>query len=477
MKSENKNISFEDPIWDFVFNPKSVVIIGKTERAKGAYLYITSLKNFEFSGDVYVVSTDGGDGQGFETFEKITDLPDGIDYAILAVPADKVPDTLRKLETKGIKVAHVFSSGFADLETQAGKKLEEELKKASRETGIRIIGPNCLGVFSPRSGMAFPPGIFPKELGNIGFVSQSGGTSQSFAWCGGNYNYRLSKGVSIGNSADIDILDLFEYMKDDPETEIIGLYIEGVKNGDRFMELLGATSSKKPVLILKAGMSEAGVIATSSHTGIMAGKAHIWEAAIRQAGGILVETFDELVETASAFTKKRGRPKRNIALVNRGGGEGILAADILPKIGLCVPLYSETTQKALSDIIPKAGTGFKNPLDFAAVGGFPGVFDKVFEIIDDDENTDTIIYQHHIEFAHLFSRKEYNEYLLDALISFYKKSKKTLLVVMPFYYSGDVWLKSFRHLTSNGVSAHTTITGAAHAALHLSEYEEIKKRG
>lgn len=473
MESENKTIKFEDPIWDAVFNPKSIVIVGKTERAKGAYLYISSLKNFEFGGDVYVISTDGGGGYGFKTFDTIADLPHGIDYAILAVPAKKVPDTLRELETKGIKVAHVFSSGFADLETKAGKRLEEELKKASKETGIRIIGPNCLGIFSPRSGMAFPPGIFPKDLGNIGFVSQSGGTSQSFAWCGENYNYRLSKAVSIGNSADIDILDFFEYMKEDPETDIIGLYIEGVRDGNRFMELLNAASSKKPVMVLKAGLSDAGIIATSSHTGIMAGKAHIWEAAIRQAGGILVETFDELVETASAFTKKRGKPNRNIALVNRGGGEGIIAADILPKMGLCVPLYSDRTQKALSEIIPAAGTGFKNPLDFAAVGGFPGVFDKVFEIIDDDENTDTIIYQHHIEFAHLFSRKEYNEYLLDTLISFYKKSKKTLLVVIPFYYSGDVWLKSFKHLTSNGISAHTTIAGAARTALHLSEYEEF----
>ncbi|MBN1574178.1 MAG: CoA-binding protein [Deltaproteobacteria bacterium] len=464
------------PFWDAVFNPKSVCIIGKTERFKGAGMFITALKNFGYKGKISVVSTDGGGGHEFDCFDSITDLPDGIEYAVIAVPAVEVPEAVRMLGAKGLKVAHVFSAGFGDLESEEGRALQEDLKAAGVESGVRIIGPNCLGVFSPETGLAYPPGIFSKEVGNFGFISQSGGTAQSLAWSGDIYGFFHNKAVSLGNSVDLTVEDFLEYMAHDPKIEIIAMYIEGIKDGERFLRLLGSAAKKKPVLILKAGVTKAGVTATASHTGILAGDAAVWNAAVRQAGAISVLTFDEIVETISAFTKMRGTPKRRIAIVNRGGGEGIIAADTLPKIGLEVPPYTKKTQETLAGLIPSAGTGIKNPLDFAAVGGFPGVFEQVLTAIDNDENTDTIIYQHHIEFAHLFSRKEYNEYLLDALVKFHEKSKKTMLVVLPLYYSFDVWIDSMRFLTSNGVSTHPTIFGAGRAALHIAEYGEFRNK-
>jgi acyl-CoA synthetase (NDP forming) len=476
MESKTGTVALDKSFWEAVFTPRSVVIVGKTERSKGGYTYIKALQNFHFQGNVYVISTDGKGEHVFESVASFEDLPTGIDYAILALQAKQVPDTIRKLKGKGIRVAHIFSSGFGDLETEVGRRLEEDMMRASRESGIRIIGPNCLGVLSPRGGLAYSPGIFPESRGNVGFISQSGGTAQSFAWCGENYHYFHSKGVSIGNSSDLSVEDFLEYMADDPETEIIALYVEGIRDGARFVRLIRRASVKKPVIILKAGLSDAGVIAVSSHTGIMAGEARIWEAAIRQGGGIRVESFDEMVETTSAFTKMKGNPGRRIALVNRGGGEGVIAADLISNSGLEVPPYSEATQRALSDLIPSAGTGFKNPVDFAGVGGYPGNFEKIFEIIDNDKNTDTIIYQHHIEFAHLFSRsKKYSDYLLDALISFHKKAQKTFLIALPLYYSSEFWLQAFKRLTSEGISTHPTVSGAMKAALHLAEYNEMRK--
>jgi acyl-CoA synthetase (NDP forming) len=435
-------------------------------------MYINSLKNYGYNGKIYIVSTDGGGGHGFDCFDSISDLPDGIEYAIIAIRAVDVPGTVRALGAKGLKVAHVFSAGFGDLETEEGRALEEELKIAGIESGVRIIGPNCVGILSPETGVAYPPGVFPKEVGNLGFISQSGGMAQSLAWSGDIYNFFHNKGVSLGNSADLSVEDFFEYMADDPKIEIIAMYIEGIKDGERFLRILRSATERKQVLILKAGVTKAGVVATASHTGIIAGDATIWNAAVRQAGGILVSTFEELVETLSAFTKMKGRPKRRIAIINRGGGEGIIAADNLPKIGLEVPLYTEKTQKTLSSLIPSAGTGVKNPLDFSAVGGMPGIFEQVLAAIDDDENTDTIIYQHHIEFAHLFTKNEYNQYLLDALVNFHQKSRKTLIVVIPLYYSFDVWMESLKYLNSKGVSAHPTIFRAGRAALHIAEYQE-----
>ncbi len=462
-----------DPFWRSVFLPRTLAVVGKTTPPKGASMYLSALVNQGYSGKVFVVSTDGGPSMEYESFDSIDKLPEGIEYAILCVPSVQVPDAVRRIAKKGVRAAHVFSSGFGDLENDKGRALEAELGRASHETGVRVIGPNCLGVFSPAVGIAFPPGIFPKEVGNVGIVSQSGGTTQALIWCGAHYAYRINKAVSLGNTVDLSVEDFLEYMIDDSAVEIIALYLEGSADARRFMALLKRGSAAKPIIILKVGMSDAGVKAASSHTGIMAGSAPIWDAAVRQAGGTRVSTFEELVGTISAFVKRRGTIGRRVALVNRGGGEGVVAADVLPGLGLTVAPFAQETQEKLASIIPSEGTGFINPVDFSAVGGFPGVFEKMMAIVDDDPETDIIIYQHQIEFAHLF-RKGYNQYLLDAVVSFSKGAKKMLLVVLPLYYSGDEWLRSLIYLNERGVSTHPTIEGAGAAAHNLAAYEERK---
>jgi acyl-CoA synthetase (NDP forming) len=439
-------------------------------------MFLSALIKQGYRGHVYAVSTDSGGGMGYEHFASIEQIPDGIEYAIICVPASEVPNAVERLARKGVRAAHVFSSGFADLETDGGRRLEEELRRVSVRTGVRVIGPNCLGVFSPEVGLSFPPGIFPKEKGNLGFISQSGGTAQSLVWCSKQYGYRVNKAVSLGNSVDLSVEDFLDYMIDDPEVEVVAIYVEGVDDTGRFMESVRRGLARKPIIILKAGLSEAGVSAAASHTGIMAGSAPIWDAAIRQTGALRVRTFEELIQTISAFTKKKGVVGRRIALVNRGGGEGVVAADILPEIGLSVPAFTQETQRALAAIIPSAGTGFANPVDFSAIGGYPGIFEKMLDIVDADPNTDTIIYQHHIEFAHLF-REGYNQYLLDALVAFRERSKKTLFVVPPLYYSGEEWLRSFVYLNERGVSTHPSIDGAAMASLHVAEYQERRSDG
>jgi acyl-CoA synthetase (NDP forming) len=459
-----------DPLWRAVFFPKTVVVVGKTTRPKAGYLYLKALTNQGYRGKVIVVSTDAGDTMGYDAAGSIEALPDGVDYAIVCVPAREVSDTVRRLARRGVRVAHVFSSGFGDLGTEGGRRLETELKDAAREEGIRVIGPNCLGVFSPEVGLSYPPGIFPGEVGTVGFISQSGGTTQSLIWSSRVYSFRLNKAVSVGNSADLCAEDFLEVMIDDPGISIVALYVEGTSDGDRFMELVGRGTRTKPIVILKAGLSEAGASAAASHTGIMAGNSLVWEAAIRQSGAVRVETFEELVQVISAFAKRKARTGPRIALINRGGGEGVVAADVLQRMGLFAPAFSPETRRALSTIMPSAGTGFRNPVDFSAIGGYPGVFEKMFDIVDADDNTDTVIYQHHIEFAHLF-REGYNQYLLDALVAFSERAKKTLLVVLPLYFSGEEWLRSFTYLNEKGVSTHPAIDGAAAAARSLAQWD------
>ena len=460
-----------DPFWKSVFLPQTIALIGKTGPAKGGSMFLNALVKQGYTGKVYVISTNGGPTGDYEPCGSIDALPGGIDYAILCVPSREVPDAVRGLAKKGIKAAHVFSSGFGDLETDEGRRLEAELARACRETGVRVIGPNCLGVFSPAVGVAFPPGIFPKGVGTVGMISQSGGTTQALAWCGAHYAYRINKAVSLGNTVDLSVEDFLEYMIGDREIEVIGLYLEGSADAARFIDLVRRGSAVKPIVVLKVGMSEAGAKAASSHTGIMAGSGRVWDAALRQAGAIRVSTFEEMVNTISAFTKRRGAVGRRVALVNRGGGEGVVAADVLPGMGLVVPPFAKETREKLASIIPSEGTGFVNPIDFSLVGGLPGVFEKMLAIIDDDPVTDVIIYQHQIEFAHLF-REGYNQYLLDAMVKFASGSKKTFIVVMPLYYSGDEWLRSFDYLNERGISTHPGIEAAGAAIRNLAAYQE-----
>ena len=472
LSPSSENMSTQD-FWDAVFTPKAVTVVGKTGApAKGGSMYVNALSTFGFNGTLYVVSTDNGGGLGYETYDRIEDLPIGIDYAILAVPAVEVPDAVRGLATKGVRVVHVFSSGFSDLENTEGDARTEALKSAARDTGIRIIGPNCLGVFSPTSGLTYPPGVFPRERGRIGFISQSGGSAQSLAWSGKYHGMYLSKAVSLGNSIDLSVEEFLAYLIDDDETDIIALYLEGTSDGRRLVELLTRAARKKPVVVFKVGLTEAGGRAVSSHTGIMAGSGHLWEAALHQSGSVMVETFDELAETLSALDKLTRKPKAvrpgiRVALVNRGGGEGVIAADVLPRMGLHVTPYTDETVGRIADLIPDAGTGFKNPLDFSAVGGYPGIFEKMLDIIDEDEATDTIIYQHHIEFAHLF-REGYNRYLMEALADFNDRSKKALYVVLPLYYSGEEWLESLMYLAGRGVPVSPTIAAAAKVVANVT---------
>jgi acyl-CoA synthetase (NDP forming) len=460
-----------DLFWKSVFLPQTLVVVGKTSPAKGGSMYLRALVNQGYSGKVFVVSTDGGPSMDYESFDSIDKLPEGIEYAILCVPSRQVPDTVRQLAKKGVRAAHVFSSGFGDLENDKGRALEADLRRASHETGVRVIGPNCLGVFSPAVGVAFPPGIFPKGVGNVGMISQSGGTTQALIWCGAHYAYRVNKAVSLGNTVDLSVEDFLEYMIADSAVEVIAVYLEGSADARRFMALVERGSAVKPIIILKVGMSDAGAKAASSHTGIMAGSGPTWDAALRQAGAIRVSTFEELVGTVSAFAKRRGTVGRRIALVNRGGGEGVVAADVLPGMGLVVPPFADETQGKLASIIPSEGTGFINPVDFSLVGGLPGVFEKMFAIIDDDPETDIIIYQHQIEFAHLF-KEGYNQYLLDAMVKVAADLRKMFMVVLPLYYSGDEWLRSLVYLNERGISTHPTIEAAGAAARNLALWQE-----
>jgi acyl-CoA synthetase (NDP forming) len=476
MKANKEDIIIPGEIpWGSIFTPRSVAVIGKASLGKGGWLFLRALKKFDYKGEVYCVDEDGPGEFDVKWVPHVEDLPWGIEYAIVCVKAKGVPDVLRGLAKKGVKVAHIFSSGFAELKTIEGKSLQKEISEITIRTGIRIIGPNCVGPFCPKGGIAPTPGIFPSVCGNVGFISQSGSITQSLIWSGHTYGFYMSKAISVGNCVDLDVEDFMQHMADEADIDILAAYLEGLDDFRQFFDVVSATAPKKPVILLKTGKTTPGLAAIGSHTASLSGDGIIWDHAMRQAGAILVDTYEELVHSIQAFAKAGPVSGPRIGLMNRGGGEGIIAVDYLSMLGFEIPEYSKDTQAKLGQYLPSSGTSVANPLDFAAIGGFPNVFGKILEIAASDRDIDVILYQHHVEFCTLFGGEEFNKGLLDALIDVSTHIDKPVFVIAPLYYSYDVWYRTIKCLNQADIPVFPTLESGAKALLHMVEY--YTKRG
>jgi acyl-CoA synthetase (NDP forming) len=262
-----------------------------------------------------------------------------------------------------VKFAQVLSSGFG--ETEEGRALEEELVTAARAGGCRVIGPNCLGLYSPRGRVTFPVNP-PEQVGTVGIISQSGGLGTDIIKRGQWRGLGFSGVVTVGNSADLGPVDLMEYYFADPQTRVVGLYLEGVKDGRRLFELMRSPRATKPVVILKGGRSPQGNAAAASHTGALAGDQRAWEALSRQTPCALVSSVDEFIDALLAFQNlalRPDRPTRNVVLFGNGGGTGVLATDYFAELGLDIHPFGEATRTTLEALRLPPGTSVANPID------------------------------------------------------------------------------------------------------------------
>jgi acyl-CoA synthetase (NDP forming) len=289
-------------------------------------------------------------------------LPEPVDYAYIAMGAHRIAPMLAAANAR-VRFAHVISSGFGEVEE--GRSLEADLVAAARVGGCRVLGPNCLGLYSPRGKVSFAHGA-PAELGTVGILSQSGGLSTDIIKRGQWRGLRFSALVSIGNCADLGPADLLEFLLDDVHTEVIGLYLEDVKDGRRFFELLRADRANKPVVILRGGRSRQGRLAAASHTGALADETRSWRALARQTGCVLVDTVDVFIGALLAFQQlgvRRERPTRRVVLFGNGGGTSVLATDNFAEMGLDVLPFEGPARERLDALDLPPGTSVANPID------------------------------------------------------------------------------------------------------------------
>lgn len=375
--------------FEYVFNPRAAAIIG----ASADNGYSQALMNPKMRDKLYMVNPKYSELSGKKCYSSILDIEEPVDYVVIAAPALQVPKVLSECIEKGVKTAHVYTAGFSETGLEERKQLEKQLKDIAKGK-IRIIGPNCMGVYCSKSGLSFTFNASFEE-GPVGVISQSGTFGVEFLNIGKIRNLKFSKVISYGNAMDLDCPDFLEYLADDPETKVIALYMEGTKNGKRLKSALAEAVKKKPVLALKGGVTEHGSRAASSHTGSLAGSPEIWGSIFKQTGVAQVEDFDELLNASLALSYAPFPKGKGTTIITNSGGFSVIQTDTCVKAGLEVPQFQKEILAELRKIVPVAGTSISNPLDawpiFYNLSGTAGNLADIIKTIAHDKNIHSLI--------------------------------------------------------------------------------------
>lgn len=377
-----------------LFEPRSLAVLGAS--ASGASFgneIINHSRRFGFQGEIIPIHPKAPEVEGLPTSPSLGALEAPADFAYVAIGADAVLASLAEAPGKA-RFVQVMSSGFG--ESEEGVAKERRLLEIARENGFRLIGPNCLGVHSPRGGITFVGGADPTP-GGVGVISQSGGLAVDVILRGRERGLAFSAVTTLGNSADLKPADLLEFHFADPETKVVGAYLEDVRDGRRFVQRLVEHGGEKPVVLLVGGRTEAGGRAAASHTGSLAADARLWTGVARQTGAVIVDTLDEFLNALLLMQMREGakaRPTRKVALFGNGGGSSVLAADAFARAGLETPRFSAKTLARLEALGLPPGTGLANPVDTPAGtlrhrdGAVAG---EILDILIDEAPLDAIV--------------------------------------------------------------------------------------
>jgi acyl-CoA synthetase (NDP forming) len=396
-----------------VFSPRAVAIVGASGDGKMSFasMVVDSLKDADFPA-IYPVNPKYTEVLGLRCYPDLTSIPGAVDHVVVNIPAESALALLDECVAKGVKSVHFFTAGFSESGFTERAELEREMLKRARAGGLRIIGPNCVGLFVPKSRLTNAIGV-PVEPGPIGFISQSGGHAQNLPIDGSPRGLRFSKVVSYGNALDVDESELLGYLCRDSETEIIAAYIEGVRDGRRFVNALREAAAQKPVVIYKGGKTEAGKRAAFGHTASLTSSLAIFEGLCRQTKAIQVDSLEELIDVLVAVRFVSPLPQgRGVALVGAGGGPSVLASDEIERVGLQLPHLSSEIQEEMRRHLPVAGSIFSNPVDTPNLAT-PDAISTAVRILSRVPEVHTVLY--HLGF-HPISRWGYGRFSSGAFL-------------------------------------------------------------
>lgn len=372
-----------------IFSSTSIAVIGAShEPKKVGHEIFKNLITQGYKGKVFAVNPKGGSILGMPVFESVTRIPENIDLAIIVTPAKTVSGILRECAAKGIKDTIVISAGFSEVHTDEGMKLEQEVQKIAKKHSLRLIGPNCLGILRPSTGLnaSFAVALPPK--GNIALISQSGAAAVGLMDEATEIGLGFSLVLSIGNKTILDESDILAICADDPETKIIGLYLESIKDGRKFLSEAARIAPKKPIVLLKSGITDVGRKAAASHTGALAGSVAGIQALCVQAGIHRAKTLEEFTDLLLTLSQEPPLLSPRIAIITNAGGPGILASDAAVDAGLELPLLESAQQTFLKERLPAAAS-IGNPIDVIGDSD-AGRFAAALEACARDKNIDGV---------------------------------------------------------------------------------------
>jgi acetate---CoA ligase (ADP-forming) len=375
---------------DPMFHPRSVALIGASGKpGKVGRVLMDRFLETGFQ-EFYPVNPAEQEILGVKAYRAINDIPGPVDMAIVLTPTDATLTAVEECAAKGVKTIVITSAGFGETSPK-GKELEQEMVRAARQGGARIIGPNCVGIFCPASRLPYPLPA-PFQSGSVGVISQSGFFADYLTQVASSNGIGFSKAISCGNESDLTATDFLEYLGEDPETKLIIGYLEGIKDGKRFHALIQEISREKPIILWKGGRTEAGARAAVSHTGAMAGSGAVWEGVFRQAGVISVKSFEEALDCLYAFHLQPLPKGRRVGIVSGPGGTAVGTTDMCLDLGLAVPRFSRRARERLRETLPPVINAINNPVDLTLASLVtPRVTGDAIRILLEEESVDMLL--------------------------------------------------------------------------------------
>ena len=469
---------------DCLFNPGSVAVIGASNNLAKWGFHILSLLQSKGGREIYAINRNEAEVNGLRAYQSVSQVPGAVDFAVIILPHKDVPAAMRDCVQKRVKAAVIISGGLAETGAE-GARIQREVVEIARAGGIRFVGPNCMGHFDTTADFFTVPYLPPVRKGPLALIAQSGNTSQSIVYLASEIGLGFSKYISSGNEADLHFEDYLEYLAQDDETKVILGYIEGLREGRRFFELAREITKKKPIVIMKAGRTEAGARAATSHTAALAGSDVVCEAAFKQAGVIRVEDVSELIDVAVALLGQPLPHGRRVGVLSAGGGAAVIAADALMRQHLVLPQLTPATIEKLNSLLPQRWSHC-NPVE---TGGDPFSYPCLWALLE-DENIDaaciiggggvTASYAKWVSLPDYVSdyvdqylkEAEANELTeMDKSIELMNKYQKPMVVAnmhVPTLKKGEVYKK----MEQSYLVPYSTPERAAKALAHLVDYSE-----
>jgi acyl-CoA synthetase (NDP forming) len=473
-----------------LFEPKSIAFIGASSNVfKWGFNILHHIVKRGYAGEIYPINPSGGDWFGKKMYTSLDEIGSPVDLAVIVVKESLVLETVRQCVDKKIPAGIIITAGFSETGAD-GARIEKEIVETARKGGMRLVGPNTMGVFSAYpSIMHALMGSMPLKPGGIGLIVQSGNLGSSISYRFLRRRMGISRLISSGNEADLTTEDYLKYLENDPKTDIICLYIEGLRQPRRFFEAARRISPHKPVILIKGGRTDRGAVAAMSHTGAMAGNDELFTSMCRQAGIIQVDTMDEMIDVAGMLMQPRA-PGNRVAIITLGGGWGVLATDMCIAGGLVVEPLEPSLVETLDKILPPYWSR-GNPIDLVAPGRVSVVTDTIVELMEHStadavllmgigymsmralgwQRSDTIPKESTKDAAEVMIAEETK--LFNLLVELTAKYRRPIIPVIDIMaFDLQMVNNPISFLDKNGIMAYSAPDKAVHALVKAVKYHQ-----